>query len=398
MPTPNLLLNQPTTVDPALIGDLNDNMDILDALWTATMPTDLDMEAAGAVGNQTDVARADHEHAGPGFAAPVSTTDGANAEGAATTLARSNHVHHAPPSWINHIEELILEAATADDVMVYVPSAFADATLTLRGRAPRAGLLAAHDHGAGGSTSADAAGTTDNQSGDHTHSATSGNASADHTHSVSVSDSTVDHTHSFTTGNQSASHTHSGTSSSNGSHEHTIATTGTPSNGLAYGAGGGSQSDVMDPGGSHDHTLTTGAQSASHTHSGTTGSHNTNHGHAASSGGHSATHTHSVTTGGVSATHNHTITATHSHDITVTEQGTGGQLTPTRPSGVTVTINGVDRTAALGGGAGFGSSGSDWNNADLDVAAYLTAEAWNTILVESTTVGRLKVHVMAKLS
>lgn len=138
---------------------------------------------------------------------------------------------------------------------------------------------------------------------------TTGNQSADHSHSTSAT-GTVSawHTHSATTGNPSANHSHgqSGTftSTNSGSHTHKMkynktGKSGTDSN--RYNSSGTTWSDgsSMETTGGHTHSITlsgsTGTVSAWHTHSLTTGNP-------------SANHTHSVTTGGVSANHNHSFT------------------------------------------------------------------------------------------
>lgn len=114
----------------------------------------------------------------------------------------------------------------------------------------------------------------------HTHSATlTGTSGSSGGHS---------HTYSGTTGTESASHTHSGTTSTGGDHYHGV--TGTYN---ASGGGGGFSPFYVNnvtqnttTAGSHNHTVTTGTESATHTHSysGTTST--------------TAAHTHSLSVSG----------------------------------------------------------------------------------------------------
>lgn len=96
------------------------------------------------------------------------------------------------------------------------------------------------------------------------------------------------HTHTGTTGNQSADHSHSGTTSTDGLHSHGISgggggavqILGTQSGIVAGITPGGSAGnyvsnyggDIIQPSGSHNHTVTTGGVSSNHTHSFTTAS------------------------------------------------------------------------------------------------------------------------------
>jgi len=87
--------------------------------------------------------------------------------------------------------------------------------------------------------------------------------------------------------------------------------------------------------------------------------------------------------------HDHNIG--HTHWVTVsdhTHTAVYGIYKGTSATGVTVTINGVDRTAALGGGTGFTT-----DQTDLDITAYVTyPEAENTITLTSTQLGRIRVQ------
>lgn len=395
--TTNLSLTKPGLSDSADIAVIDTDLDAIDALWDATPPSALDPTATSSAGATTNVARADHAHGGPGFAAPVAVGT-ANATGVATTLVRSDHVHKAPLSILNHVEVFDVEAAVAEVVDVYVPSAFEWARLTLRGRAPRAGLLASHDHA--GSTAVSAT---------HAHTTTVGAESALHIHGGTTQTESVNHTHGFTTGTESALHTHTVTVGNEvEDHTHSITSDGTHHHALHVNALSNSlqtssttftnQTDLSVDAGAHTHGGATGLKSAKHTHAGTSATESAAHAHGGTTNTESALHTHTYNTGTENATHDHVVTVAggdHGHTLTVTAQGVGGAVAASRPSSVSVTINGVDRTVALGGA--FGASGADWANVDLDVTTYLTAEAWNTISVQSATVGRLKVHVMAKL-
>jgi hypothetical protein len=387
--TPNLLLKKPETTDPALIGDLNDNADVLDALWAPITPSTASITQSGAVGSNTSVARSDHSHEGAGFAAPVAT-GAANAEGDAATASRSNHVHRAPTAFYNHVEDVILDPALAETVEFYVPAALSWAKLTLRGRTPRAGVLASHQHG-GALTSTSTAhahtGSNSNETADHGHSGTTANESALHAHSGTSAGASVDHAHSFTSSGASVGHTHS--LSSDGTHAHNLQWVPVTSQiALATTSSGSIQNDAT-------YISSAGSQS----HGGSTGGHSTTHTHTLTTGTESANHGHTFSTGGVSANHSHTLTIDssggHTHSTTVQAEGAGGTQTFSRPQGVTVSINGVDRTVALSGP--FGAA-TDWDSVDMDILTYVTAEAWNEIEVTSTSVGRLKVHVTGVFS
>lgn len=88
-----------------------------------------------------------------------------------------------------------------------------------------------------------------------------------------------------------------------------------------------------------------------------------------------------------SGIHNHTVDIpAHTHGINY------GIYTSTSATGVTVTINGTDRTAALGGGAGFTT-----DQDELDITQYLTATGWNTIALGSTQLGRIHATTFVNL-
>ena len=84
--------------------------------------------------------------------------------------------------------------------------------------------------------------------------------------------------------------------------------------------------------------------------------------------------------------HSH-IVSSHNHALTF------GIYEGTTADAITVTINGTDRTAALGGHFHTDQSG-------LDIKSYLVAGQWNTIVLGSSQLGRIdsSVFVQARLS
>lgn len=193
----------------------------------------------------------------------------------------------------------------------------------------------------------------------------------------------------------SHSHSVSGTTSSGGgSHGHSVTATASenPStwsfwvSSLQNGIGG--FTDYVTTGDSHNHSSSTTDAASGHAHtvSGGTGTYGP-HDHQISANfaeaaprvhthqvsGQSAIsvgdHSHSVSgsTSGGEASHTHSISA-HTHSVTIPDHTHGlvygifQQVTPGSP-GITISINGVDRTAALGG---------PWNaGAVLDITQYL---------------------------
>jgi hypothetical protein len=134
--------------------------------------------------------------------------------------------------------------------------------------------------------------------------------------------------------------------------------------------------DTTEPGGYHSHTASASII-GDHTHGGVStpdGGHShgitvdedTGHGHQLPN------HVHFVTISG------------HTHDIT------HGIYEGTSASDVTVTINGTDRTAALGGPFNANQSG-------LDITQYMTATGWNTISLGSGTLGRIHATVFVEI-
>lgn len=81
-----------------------------------------------------------------------------------------------------------------------------------------------------------------------------------------------------TTGFQSNDHTHGGVTSTNGNHQHSyrIGALGGFNNSAADGNGSSGSVATTDFGGNHNHSFTTGGQSAGHTHTFTTSSINGN--------------------------------------------------------------------------------------------------------------------------
>lgn len=79
----------------------------------------------------------------------------------------------------------------------------------------------------------------------------------------------VAHAHGASSGNQSASHTHSGTTSTGGGHQHAFSNGAYTQGGLGYNTGAGAAQVTSAStafAGDHNHTITTGAQSADHNH------------------------------------------------------------------------------------------------------------------------------------
>lgn len=90
-------------------------------------------------------------------------------------------------------------------------------------------------------------------------------------------------------------------------------------------------------------------------------------------------HSHSVRIYG----HSHSTTIPgHSHNITY---GIYEGLTASR---VNITINGYNRTSALGGGSGFNSDQSN-----LNITSYLNTGTWNTISISGSGMGRIDASV-----
>lgn len=187
-----------------------------------------------------------------------------------------------------------------------------------------------------------------------------------------VSTESAEHDHNVTA---SGSHQHSLTVSSSGSHSHTISIT---SSGL--GSSGSSSVSTTDDGSDHFHEITvnpggpsgedvfitvggvfntisginsqTDAESAPHTH-GMEHTHNIDHGHSGSTASNEP-HTHTGQTTDLQ-THDHNIAASGSHTHDVDVAGHNHDLTygifldTVYPQTISVAINGIDVTSALGG-------------------------------------------------
>jgi hypothetical protein len=428
--TVTLGLTKPAATDLALIDDINTNMDTLDAWFIAQSPGAVTLGSAAASGSSSRVARADHTHdtTGLGYGTPVSV-GAANASGAATTLARSDHVHKGA-TWLNHGPETFdLGVGITEDVMVYVPGNLTSATLVLRGRALVAGLLAAHTHTVTSNVTATGSSlsggvetiTSLGASATHTHSvtsnvtATTGNDSGTaHTH-TGTSNGGSSHAHGGSTSDAEAAHTHSLTIAFESNHDHPLLVNDNslspPMKVTATAGTGYSKTGAITSAGGHSHTGSSSGAGSSHSHPLTIAA-DTTHTHSYTTGGPSAYHTHSVnvtnnavTSGTESAAHTHSVTTSgHTHAVLVSvvnnavtsgSTGSGGATASTRPAGVTVTIDGTDRTTLLGGA--FGTSGSDWNNATLDILAYINSVGWHTITFGCSTSGRLKAQILMEI-
>ncbi len=91
-----------------------------------------------------------------------------------------------------------------------------------------------------------------------------------------------------------------------------------------------------------------------------------------------------VTSGGGGAVVTSNSVTTHNHPAIY------GIYEGTSATGVTVTLNGTDRTAALGGGAGFTT---DQTDLDINRAGWLVLPGMNTVKFTSTALGRLEYQV-----
>jgi len=84
--------------------------------------------------------------------------------------------------------------------------------------------------------------------------------------------------------------------------------------------------------------------------------------------------------------HSHPIPHTHDdpHTHDVVPGLTDGIWEGAIATGVTVKVNGVDRTVALGGGTGFTT-----NQTELEISQWLTVGVWNTVDLTPTGLGRI---------
>jgi hypothetical protein len=106
-------------------------------------------------------------------------------------------------------------------------------------------------------------------------------------------------------------------------------------------------------------------------------------------GGSPATISTNSATGGATSGNegSHTHLIPHTHNVTPTL--VDGIWEGATATGVTVSVNGVDRTVALGGGAGFTT-----NQTELALLiAWLNLGAWNTIDLTPTGLGRITGHL-----
>lgn len=191
-----------------------------------------------------------------------------------------------------------------------------------------------------GATGATAPGTSD---AGGTGASGNSNESTNHAHSSSAASWSVDTT-ALTNSNNVDTHTHNGPS-----HTHAHAATHThtgPSHQHALDVG--ATYLVNTTGHTHDYTAQTVASEGSHSHT--------------------IAHTHNVE-------HTHTQTA-HTHSLTFTTIQEGSA--PSTP-GVTLTINSVDVTTALGGAW-------DASQSDLDVTSYLRNTAGEPLRGDNTFV------------
>jgi hypothetical protein len=114
----------------------------------------------------------------------------------------------------------------------------------------------------------------------------------------------------------------------------------------------------------------------SHTHTTPNHQHSIAHTHTTPDHTHSIAHTHTTPDHAhVTPNHQH-ATPNHAHDLAF------GIFEDTLAAGISVTINGVNRTAALGGPFAADQDG-------LNIAQYLVPGQWNTILLGSTQRGRI---------
>jgi hypothetical protein len=152
-------------------------------------------------------------------------------------------------------------------------------------------------------------------------------------------------------------HSHGGSTGINGTHNH-----GIPDGTSLAISGGGSV--TFRESGAHSHSISTESAHVHNTY---------NHGHHIIA----PAHTHNVTV----PAHTHDVTIpSHSHTLVF------GIYTSTTATSVTVKINGVDQTAALGGPFNIDQS-------NLNIATYLMAGQWNTIELGSSQLGRLDATV-----
>lgn len=139
--------------------------------------------------------------------------------------------------------------------------------------------------------------------------------------------------------------------------------------------------DAVSVEGEHNHGIFPGTSLATSDGSSVTFVASGDHSHAFE-----ADHRHDVTI----PDHNHTVNIpSHTHDVNIPSHIHDivyGIYTSTTAAGVTVKINGVDRTSDLGGPFNSDQSG-------IDIAAYLVPGQWNTIELGSSQLGRIDATV-----
>lgn len=231
-------------------------------------------------------------------------------------------------------------------------------------------------------------------------SAPTSSAGSSHTHSISQSLTGASGGGTTVSSAGGSSHTHTISGTTTGAPSTTVITQAYP-NGFATGAGSShnhasATTDNAPPNNPHQHAVSGGSGSeASHTHTLPDGSSlslaKADHTHTLSGIANSSesTHTHSVTlsdhthtisgtiTAASESAHTHSVTiSAHSHTITLT-YGIYEGSAPSAPA-ITITINGVNRTTALGG---------SWNaDTTLDITDYLRDTAKIPLRQDNTIV------------
>ena len=281
-----------------------------------------------------------------------------------------------------------------------------------------------------GASGSHAHSTTIGTSGDHTHTTTIG-TSGDHTHSTTIGTS-GSHSHSTTIGT-SGSHSHTTTIGSSGSHNHDSITlnrvltssltsndkpvyfhqnnedlkfpsedSGPSSHTKTSSSDSHSHPATTSSSDSHSHPATT-STSVSHSHPATTST-SVSHSHPATVST-SETHSHPATTS-TSVSHSHPATVstseTHSHPATVSTSETHSHPATTsseesshthgmtygffddtnHPQVISVSINGTDRTTALGGPWAPTNAAV---SVEVDITGYINRGQVNTIVFSCTT-------------
>lgn len=154
---------------------------------------------------------------------------------------------------------------------------------------------------------------------------------------------------------------------------------------------GGSTSSVS----THNHGIPSGTELAKAGGGSVTFIESNFHSHSISSDG---SHSHNIMVNGIQHFHrlvrhfHQAWTGEHNHNFSVpdhTHPLNFGIYEGTTPANVTVKINGVDRTAALGGP--FNTS-----QTNLDITPYLAVNQWNTIELGTSQLGRIQATVFVQ--